>query len=62
LRTLTRIDRARDKTHLRGKTAMASADNLPAANEKTYGGFITLLKWAVPTVAIIGLIVILLIS
>jgi hypothetical protein len=41
---------------------MASADNLPAANEKTYGGFIALLKWTVPTVAIIGLIVIFLIS
>jgi hypothetical protein len=41
---------------------MASADNLPAANEKTYNSFVTLLKWTVPTVAIIGLIVIFLIS
>lgn len=42
--------------------AMAPADNLETAKEKTYIGFITLLKWAVPTVAIIGLIVIFLIS
>jgi len=41
---------------------MASADNLPAANAKTYGGFISLLKWAVPTIAVLALIVILLIS
>jgi hypothetical protein len=41
---------------------MASADNLPAAKEKTYNSFVTLLKWTVPTVAIIGLIVIFLIS
>nr|WP_279323138.1 hypothetical protein [Altererythrobacter segetis] len=41
---------------------MASADKLPDANVKTYGSFVTLLKWAVPTVAIIGLIVIFLIS
>jgi hypothetical protein len=41
---------------------MASADNLPAAKEKTYSGFVTLLKWAVPSIAIIALIVIILIS
>ena len=41
---------------------MASADNLPAAKEKTYTGFVSLLKWAVPTIAVIALIVILLIS
>ena len=41
---------------------MTSADNLPAAKEKTYLGFVSLLKWTVPTVAIIGLIVIFLIS
>jgi hypothetical protein len=41
---------------------MASADNLPDANIKTYGSFIGLLKWAVPTIAILGLIVIFLIS
>jgi len=41
---------------------MASADNLPAAKEKTYTGFVTLLKWSVPSIAIIALIVILLIS
>jgi hypothetical protein len=41
---------------------MASADNLPAANARTYGGFITLLKWSVPAIAVIALIVILLIS
>jgi hypothetical protein len=41
---------------------MASADNLPAANEKTYLSFVHLLKWAVPTAGIITLIVIILIS
>jgi hypothetical protein len=41
---------------------MASADNLPAGKEKTYSGFVTLLKYTVPVVAIIGLIVIFLIS
>ena len=41
---------------------MASADNLPAAKEKTYTGFVTLLKWSVPAVAVIALVVILLIS
>lgn len=32
------------------------------AHEKTYGGFITLLKWTVPTLAVATFIVILLIS
>jgi hypothetical protein len=41
---------------------MVSADNLPDANVRTYGSFVTLLKWTVPTVAIIGLIVVFLIS
>jgi len=41
---------------------MASADNLPAGKEQTYTGFVSLLKWAVPTIAILALIVILLIS
>lgn len=40
---------------------MAPADNIEAA-KKTYGGFVTLLKWAVPTIAIIALFVIILIS
>jgi hypothetical protein len=39
---------------------MASADNIPAAKEKTYSGFVTLLMGTVPTVANIGLIDILL--
>jgi len=41
---------------------MAPAENLPSANAKTYGGFVSLLKWAVPTTAVLALIVILLIS
>ena len=41
---------------------MAPAENLPSANAKTYGGFISLLKWTVPIAAILTLIVILLIS
>ena len=41
---------------------MAPADNLETAKAETYGSFVTLLKWTVPTIAIIGLIVIFLIS
>lgn len=41
---------------------MTSADDLEAAKEKTYSGFVTLLKWAVPAIAIIALFVIYLIS
>ena len=37
---------------------MDALDNVPVAKEKTYLGFTHLLKWAVPTIAIIGLIVI----
>jgi hypothetical protein len=41
---------------------MTAAENIPAGKEETYLGFVHLLKWAVPTAAIIGLIVIFLIS
>jgi len=41
---------------------MVSAENLPDANIQTYGSFIGLLKWVVPIAAIVGLIVIFLIS
>ena len=40
---------------------MAAANDMNAA-KKTYGGFITLLKWAVPITALIALFVILIIS
>jgi hypothetical protein len=40
---------------------MASANDMKAA-QKTYGGFITLLKWSVPILAILTLLVILIIS
>jgi hypothetical protein len=40
---------------------MAGADNMKAAN-RTYGSFIALVKWAVPIVAVVALIVIILIS
>ena len=40
---------------------MASANDMKAAT-KTYSGFIGLLKWAVPTIAVIALFVIYLIS
>ena len=39
---------------------MASQDMKSA--EKTYGGFIAMLKWAVPIIALIALFVIVLIS
>ena len=41
---------------------MAATDNFEAAKEKTYSGFLTLLKWTIPTIGIIALIVIILIS
>ncbi|MEZ5687824.1 MAG: aa3-type cytochrome c oxidase subunit IV [Caenibius sp.] len=40
---------------------MASGNDMKAA-EKTYEGFITLLKWSAPAAAIITLIVIMLIA
>ncbi len=40
---------------------MANSQDLKAA-EKTYGGFISLLKWAVPVIAVLVLIILLLIS
>ncbi len=40
---------------------MASANDMKAA-EKTYGGFISTLKWTVPLIAVIVLIVVILIS
>ncbi len=40
---------------------MASANDMQAA-EKTYGGFISLLKWSVPIIAVIALLVVVLIS
>lgn len=40
---------------------MASGNDMKAA-EKTYGGFITLLKWSVPVIAIITLVVVVLIA
>ena len=40
---------------------MASANDMKAA-EQTYAGFITLLKWALPVVAIISFFVIYLIA
>jgi hypothetical protein len=40
---------------------MDSANNLKA-HQKTYGGFIDMLKWTVPVIAVISFIVILLIS
>ena len=40
---------------------MAAANDMKAA-KKTYGGFVTLLKWTVPSLAILTLLVILIIS
>lgn len=40
---------------------MASANDMQAA-EKTYGGFISLLKWSVPIIAVITLFILFLIS
>ncbi|QYU69940.1 aa3-type cytochrome c oxidase subunit IV [Leptolyngbya sp. 15MV] len=40
---------------------MGSANDMKAA-EKTYGGFITLLKWSVPVIALVTLLVIILIA
>ncbi len=40
---------------------MASANDMNAAN-KTYGSFIGLLKWSVPLIAIIAMIIVILIA
>ena len=40
---------------------MASGQDMKAA-EKTYGGFITMLKWSVPAIALIAAVVVVLIS
>ena len=40
---------------------MESANDMKAA-QRTYGGFVSMLKWAVPLVALITLFVILIIS
>lgn len=40
---------------------MASANDMKAA-EKTYGSFISVLKWAVPLIAIITLIIVVMIA
>ncbi len=41
---------------------MASAEDLPDVNIRTYSSFVGTLKWVVPVAAILGLIVIFLIS
>jgi hypothetical protein len=40
---------------------MANSQDI-TANKKTYGGFLALLKWAIPVIAVLALIVIVLIS
>ena len=40
---------------------MADSQNIQA-NEKTYGGFIAMLKWSVPLIAVLAFIVILVIQ
>ena len=40
---------------------MASANDMKAANQ-TYSGFISMLKWSVPIIALIALFVVVLIS
>jgi hypothetical protein len=44
-----------------GQQLMASANDMKAA-EKTYGGFINMIKWSVPVIALIVLFVVVLIS
>ncbi len=40
---------------------MADSQNIKS-NEKTYGGFISMLKWSVPLIAILVLIVLIVIT
>jgi len=40
---------------------MANSQDI-TANKKTYGGFLSLLKWSIPAIAVIVLIVVALIS
>ena len=41
---------------------MAQSGNDLKAHEQTYGGFINLLKWTLPVIAVIALFVVLLIA
>jgi hypothetical protein len=49
------------KRHTYGEPLMASGNDMKAA-EKTYSGFIGLLKWTIPVIAVLVIVVILLIS
>jgi hypothetical protein len=61
LRSRRGRDRTAQQRNQQDYVQMASANDMKAA-EKTYGGFITLLKWTVPITALIALFVILIIS
>ena len=54
-------DRATE-TGTNGASAKMDSANEMKAHEKTYGGFIGLIKWTVPVVVVITIVVILLIA
>jgi hypothetical protein len=41
---------------------VAQSANDMKAHERTYGGFIDLLKWSVPAIAVIALVIVILIA
>lgn len=52
----------RDNTDtIRGRTHMKSANDMKA-HKNTYGSFIAMLKWAVPLLAVITAVIVVLIS
>lgn len=54
-------DRGRAVINFHAGDALMASQDMKSA-EKTYGGFITMLKWSVPIIAIIALIVVVLIA
>jgi hypothetical protein len=56
-------DRTRaNQTIYQGQAHAMATGNDIKAHEGTYGSFITLLKWSVPIIAVIALIIVILIS
>ena len=47
---------------VKGRFRVAQSANDMKAHEQTYGGFINLLKWALPAIGLITIVVVLLIA
>jgi len=55
-----RIERLAES--VKGRFRVAQSANDMKAHEQTYGGFINLLKWALPAIGLITIVVVLLIA